>query len=91
MNIAETVNVYWAFRAVIRCVRAYNAAHPDAPIRSVLCPGLGTGEGRMSYGRCAWQMYNAYAACVLGRSETLGGLAGAVRNHMSLLEQEEVR
>ncbi len=86
MNIAETVNVYWAFRGVIRAVRQHNQAHPDSPIRSVLCPALGTGEGRMPYGRCAWQMYNAYAACVLGMVEVTGGLAGAVRHHISLLE-----
>lgn len=84
MNIEETVHVYLAFRAVLRAVAAFNIEHPGA-IRSILCPGLGTGEGRMPYERCAWQMYYAYAVCVLGRVETMGGLARAVENHIDLL------
>jgi len=85
MRIDETVNAFLAFRAVLRAVRDFNRAHLDSPIRTVLCPGLGTGEGRMPYNRCAWQMYCAYAAIERGRIETMGGLAGAVRSHISLL------
>jgi O-acetyl-ADP-ribose deacetylase (regulator of RNase III) len=85
MNIADTVNIYWAFRAVLREVREFNQRHAK-PILSLLCPAIGTGEGRMPYARCAWQMYYAYAVCVLGRKETMGGLAGAVRGHIDLLK-----
>ena len=84
MNIESTVNVYWAFRAILRAVREHNRLHPGS-IRSVLCPALGTGEGRMPFARCAWQMYYAYAVCVLGRVETMGGLARAVESHIELL------
>ncbi|MDB5035627.1 MAG: Appr-p processing protein [Chlorobi bacterium] len=84
-NIENTVNVYWAFRAVLRAVREHNAEFPGT-INSILCPALGTGEGRMPYARCAWQMYYAYAVCVLGRVELMGGLARAVENHIDLLK-----
>jgi hypothetical protein len=84
-DIENTVNVYWAFRAILREVRTFNQQH-ETPIRSILCPALGTGEGRMPYARCAWQMYYAYAVVVLGRKETMGGLAGAVRGHIELLK-----
>ena len=50
MNIESTVNVYWAFRAILRAVREHNRLHPGS-IRSVLCPALGTGEGRMPFAR----------------------------------------
>jgi O-acetyl-ADP-ribose deacetylase (regulator of RNase III) len=83
-NIEDTVNVYLAFRAVLRAVKGFNRVNPGA-IRSFLCPALGTGEGRVSYERCAWQMYYAYAVCVLGRVERMGGLARAVENHIDLL------
>jgi O-acetyl-ADP-ribose deacetylase (regulator of RNase III) len=85
MNIADTPNVYLAFRATLRALREHDRLHPGS-IRSVLCPALGTGEGRMPYDRCAWQMYYAYAVCILGRKETMGGLAGAVRSHIELLK-----
>lgn len=84
--IADTVNVYLAFRAVLQTVRAHNRQYPDTPIRSILCPALGTGEGRMPWDRAAWQMYYAYCVCVLGRVETMGGLARAVENHINLLK-----
>lgn len=84
MDISETVNVYLAFRAILRAVREHNRTS-ERPIRSVLCPALGTGEGRVPYDRCAWQMYYAYAVVVLGRVETMGGLARAVEGHIDLL------
>lgn len=83
-NIENTVNVYLAFRAILRAVKAHNASG-QPPIRSILCPALGTGEGRMPWERAAWQMYYAYCVCVLGQVETMGGLAGAVTNHIQLL------
>lgn len=85
MRIDDTVNPFLAFRAVLRAVRDFNRTNPDSPIRSVLCPGLGTGEGRVPHDRCAWQMYCAYVAIERGRIETMGGLAGAVRSHIMLL------
>jgi O-acetyl-ADP-ribose deacetylase (regulator of RNase III) len=86
MNIENTVNVYLAFRAILRAVKEFNAGRSAGDrIGSFLCPALGTGEGRMPYDRCAWQMYYAYAVCALGRVERMGGLARAVESHIELL------
>lgn len=85
MNVAETVNAYLAFRAVIQATQVFNQTAHD-PIVSILCPGLATGEGRMPPERCAFQMYEAYRICVGGEMETKGGLAGAVRGHLELLK-----
>ncbi len=45
-------------------------------------PLPGTGEGRVSHERCAWQMHCAHAVCVPGRVEHMGGLPRAVENHI---------
>lgn len=50
------------------------------------CPGLGTGEGRMPPERCARQMRRAYDVVIEGKLVLKGGLAGAVRDHIALLE-----
>jgi O-acetyl-ADP-ribose deacetylase (regulator of RNase III) len=85
MNVAATVNAYLAFRAVIQATKAFNQT-ARAPITSILCPGLATGEGRMPPERCAYQMAQAYRICVLGELEAMGGLAGAVQGHLELLK-----
>ncbi|XP_005111342.1 uncharacterized protein LOC101862080 [Aplysia californica] len=59
-NVADTVNVYLSFRAVLLAVRRHNNTKGNEPIRSVLVPGLATSTGRMSPLRCAWQMLQAY-------------------------------
>ncbi len=59
-SVAQTVNAYLAFRAVLLAVRAHNAGSPTRPIGSVLCPGLGTGIGALDPTRCAVQMRLAY-------------------------------
>jgi O-acetyl-ADP-ribose deacetylase (regulator of RNase III) len=87
-DVSGTVNAYLAFRAVLRAVEAHNAsaaAVVRAPMVTVLCPGLGTGEGRMPAARCATQMREAYRIVVEGEVVRLGGLAGAVRHHMMLI------
>jgi O-acetyl-ADP-ribose deacetylase (regulator of RNase III) len=61
-SVAQTVNAYLAFRAALLAVRAHNARHPEMQIRSVLCPGLGTGIGALDPTRCAVQMRLAYTA-----------------------------
>ncbi len=87
MRIERTANAHLAFKAVIRATLAFNAA-AEAPIKTVLCPGLGTGEGRMPYDRCATQMRYAYEATIGGRPVRKGGLAGAVRNHLALIGED---
>ena len=86
MNVAKTAHAFLAMRAILRAVRLHSAAHPL--IRSVLCPGLGTGNGCMPPKRCAKQMRQAYAVCVQGEVLRKGGLAGAARQHMWLVDAE---
>ncbi|XP_013415475.1 probable ADP-ribose 1''-phosphate phosphatase YML087W [Lingula anatina] len=66
LEVADTVNAYLAFRAVILAVKKHNAVPANEPIRSVLCPGLGTAVGRMPPERCAFQMCRAFEVYELG-------------------------
>jgi len=50
-SVGQTVNAYLAFRAALLAIRRH-----DAPIRSLVCCGLGTGIGGMEPRRCAVQM-----------------------------------
>jgi len=84
MDVSQTVNAFLAFRAVLRAIGAHNKTS-QAPILSVACPGLGTGEGRMPPSQCAHQMVRAYEVCVCGDKLIKGGLAAAVRDHLDLL------
>ena len=59
MPIAKGDNVYRAMWALLLAVRAHNAAS-EQPIQSVLCPGLGTGTGRVPPDEAARQMSLAY-------------------------------
>ena len=83
-NIEKTVNAYLAFKGIIQAVQKFNKINDNA-ITGILCPGLGTGEGKMPYEQCAYQMYKAYRLCVYGEILIQGGLAGASHNHMDLL------
>jgi O-acetyl-ADP-ribose deacetylase (regulator of RNase III) len=67
MNVANSLNAYLAFRAVIRAVREHNVVAARR-IQSVLCPGLCTAVGRMAPDRAAMQMATAYRVCVLGQT-----------------------
>lgn len=58
-NVAETVNAFLAFRAALLAVIAHNASGLP-PIKTVLCPGLGTAVGQMPVARCARQMRSAW-------------------------------
>jgi O-acetyl-ADP-ribose deacetylase (regulator of RNase III) len=84
MNVADTFNAYLAFRACLFAIQEHNRAASN-PISSVLVPGLGTGEGRMPATACARQMRMAYDNVINGQKVTMGGLAGAVRNHLKLM------
>ena len=55
----------------------------------MLCSGLGTGNGKMPAAQCARQMRYAYQVCVHGMVLKAGGLAGAARNHMWLVDYDE--
>ena len=59
-EVLDTNNAYLAFRAVILAIHKHNRNQENQPIKSVLCPGLGTAVGRMPFDRCAYQMLQAY-------------------------------
>ena len=54
--IQGTLNVYYAFRALLLC----SISSESAKYSSVVCPGLGTGVGGVSPENCAGQMAFAY-------------------------------
>lgn len=78
-NIADTVNVYLAFRAALLAVKA------SGQIRSLLSPALGTGVGTMPIERAARQMYAAYAEVILGETQWRSSARGVLRQHAQLL------
>lgn len=57
-NIEETINPYLAFRAILLAIKNFNKN--GKKINSVICSGLGTGIGRVSYENCAFQMKAAF-------------------------------
>jgi len=61
INVENNVNVYLAFRAILIELIRYNSLVSDQDkIQHVVCPGLGTGIGKISPEICAKQMYQAY-------------------------------
>jgi O-acetyl-ADP-ribose deacetylase (regulator of RNase III) len=60
-DISSTVNVYLAFRAALIAVLTHNT-RAQAPIRTLLVPGLGTGIGAVAPTPAARQMRLAYDA-----------------------------
>jgi O-acetyl-ADP-ribose deacetylase (regulator of RNase III) len=78
-DIAETVNVYLAFRAALLVVKA------SRQIRSLLSPALGTGVGAMPIERASRQMYAAYAEVVLGDVQWRSSARGVLQHHARLL------
>ena len=85
-NVSNTINAYLAFKGILQAVIMHNEG-ANKRIESILCPGLGTGEGKMSPNKCAKQMFRAYEVCMHGRFETKGGLAGAVNDHIALINE----
>lgn len=59
MSIQDTDVPYTAMWAMLLAVRRHNKTHPRK-IKSVVCPGLGTGIGRVPYREAARQMAIAY-------------------------------
>jgi len=84
MNISQTVNVYLAFRAALIAVLAHNAI-ADAPIRSLLVPGLGTGIGEVTPERAATQMWLAYDAIINGEGIKSRNARAVLAEHRALL------
>lgn len=59
MNISHTDNVYLAMWAMLVAVHNHNQTN-EHKINIVVCPGLGTGYGRMPFREAARQMSVAY-------------------------------
>lgn len=59
-SVARTAHAYLAFRATLLAVQRFNREAGENKIKSVVCPGLGTGIGAMDFTRCAVQMRMAY-------------------------------
>jgi O-acetyl-ADP-ribose deacetylase (regulator of RNase III) len=60
MAIKGTDIPYTAMWATLLAVRQHNLHHPDAPIRTLACPGLGTGIGQVPPAEAARLMALAY-------------------------------
>jgi len=58
--VSDTVNAYLAFRAGLIEIIKLNKNNCNKNIKSILCPGLGTFVGKLSYNDCAKQMRFAY-------------------------------
>ncbi len=87
VSIAQTLNAYLSFRAVLRAVRKYNEQRPGS-ISSVACPGMGTGTGEMPVGICAKQMRAAWDEVEGGQPFQPTGVNNALVQHYRLLRDE---
>ncbi len=84
VSVANTLNAYLSFRAVLRAVARFNEQRPGA-INDVVCPGMGTGTGEMPAGICAKQMRAAWDE-VIGRNHFRpSGVNDALLQHYGLL------
>lgn len=82
--VADTLNAYLAFRAALMAVLEHNRGQ-EAPIHSVLCPGLGTAVGRMPVDRCARQMRAAWDRVLGGKPFVPRFLGEAAQDEADLL------
>jgi O-acetyl-ADP-ribose deacetylase (regulator of RNase III) len=87
VSIAQTLNAYLAFRAVLRAVRRHNQQRAGS-IRAVACPGLGTGTGEMPTGICAKQMRAAWDEVEGNQLFCPSGVNDALMQHYRLLREE---
>ena len=67
-SIQGTVNAYLAFRAVLREMRKPSRT----PLKTLVCPGLGTGVGKLDPSQCAAQMRYAYGTMERKEMPTFG-------------------
>ncbi len=98
MRVSDTVNPYLAARAVLRLVRYGHfrgAPFPGVAVRDLIgvvaMPGLGTGTGGVSAGKCARQVRAAYEEVVIGRFTMPATLAEASARHEALTVERSRR
>lgn len=77
MNLVNSVNVYLAFRAALRCAKGREVA-------SVLCPAMGTGVGRMEPMVAASQMLKAFWEVVQGKVDHYPDDNAAYQAHLMI-------
>ena len=87
VNVAQTLNAYLSFRAVLRAVRRFNEQRPGS-IGSVACPGMGTGTGEMPAAICAKQMRAAWDEVEGDQPFRPSGVNDALLQHYRLLRDE---
>jgi len=83
--VGNTLNAYLAMRAALTAVLVHNE-EGNEPIRTVLCPGLGTAVGKMPVERCARQMRAAWDRVVGGKPLVHSTLREAAIDEAWLLE-----
>lgn len=84
-DISNTVNVYLAFRAVLKAIDSFNQANYGVGlIRSILCPGLGTLTGNMPPERSAYQIGKALTY----NDEFPRTLYQASMNHLAMIGED---
>jgi O-acetyl-ADP-ribose deacetylase (regulator of RNase III) len=81
-RIADTVNVYLAFRAALLAVLRHNSSGKNS-IESLHSPALGTGVGAMPFDRAARQMAAAYES-IFGRPSWRNDPARILVHHENL-------
>jgi O-acetyl-ADP-ribose deacetylase (regulator of RNase III) len=87
VSVAQTLNAYLSFRAVLRAVRRQNERGPGS-VRAVACPGMGTGTGEMPPGLCAKQTRAARDEVEGGQPFRPSGVNDALVQHYRLLRDE---
>ena len=88
--ISETVNAYLAFRASLIEVVKFNKNNTEQ-ISSILCPGLGTGVGKLSPENCAFQMKYAYDSIILKKFSFPKSLEEAYFGHKYMKQNQNRR
>lgn len=57
-DVRDTKNAYYAMLAILKVIDQYNAKHMDNPIKKILCCGLCTGVGGMTYQNMTQQLFD---------------------------------
>jgi O-acetyl-ADP-ribose deacetylase (regulator of RNase III) len=83
-SIGGTPNVYLAFRAALIAALSHNV-NADAPIRSLLVPGFGTGVGKVAPEQAARQMRLAYDAIIKGHGIKRRNTGAILREHREMV------
>jgi hypothetical protein len=59
-NVSMTQNAFWATRAAFAAAVLWNECHPERPMTELVCFGMATGNGKMTFAQSAGQIMRAY-------------------------------